>query len=103
MSSRRLFLSAVIAGGAGIVLSANAEAQTVQPSPSASPPSKPPSEVALATAKEMRRYDSKLTDADIANIAGQIDDNNKAGAKLNPASKRLKNSDEPVTTLRVAR
>jgi hypothetical protein len=50
----------------------------------------------------MRRFDPKLTDAEVANIAGQIDGNWKSGERLNPKGKRLKNSDEPVTAIHPA-
>jgi len=46
----------------------------------------------------MRRFDPKLTDADIDKIAHAIDDNAKGAAALNPKKSRLRNSDEPVTT-----
>ena len=46
----------------------------------------------------MRRFDSTLSDAELATIATQIDDNATAGAVLNPKKQRLKNSDEPATT-----
>ncbi|MBC5816503.1 MAG: hypothetical protein GIW97_08175 [Candidatus Eremiobacteraeota bacterium] len=106
MSSRRLFLRTTLASGASLLLATKAQAQTspaAAPASTPTPASKPPSAVALAQANDMRRYDPKLTDADIANIAGQIDGNLKSGARLNPRGKRLKNSDEPVTTIHPCR
>ena len=44
----------------------------------------------------MRRFDPKLSDAEVATIAAAIDDNAGAGAALNPKKHRLKNSDEPA-------
>ena len=63
--------------------------------------SKPPSDVALATAWAMRRFDPKLTDDQIDTIARAIDENASAGARLNSKKKRLRNADEPVTTFAV--
>ena len=62
---------------------------------------KAPSAVALATARTMRRFDAKLSDAEIETIAQGIDANAKAGAALNPKKKRLRNGDEPVATFAV--
>ncbi|GAC1658598.1 MAG: hypothetical protein NVS9B12_11130 [Vulcanimicrobiaceae bacterium] len=102
MSSRRLFLGAALAGGAGLLLSKEAGAQsTATPTPAPTPSAAPLSAIALATALDMRRYDPKLTDADIKNIATQIDANAKASKRLNPHGSRLSNSDEPVTIVRV--
>ncbi len=63
--------------------------------------SKPPSEAALATSRTMRKFDAQLSDAEIETIARGIDENATAGARLNPKNKRLRNSDEPVTTFTV--
>ncbi len=59
---------------------------------------KPPSAAALAVAATMRRFDPKLSDAQVERIARDIDDDNGAGARLNPKKARLKNWDEPVTS-----
>lgn len=64
--------------------------------------SKSPSDAALASARAMRRFDSKLTDEQIETIALAIDKNAAAGARLNPIKKRLRNADEPVTTFAVS-
>ncbi len=101
-----MFLQTTLASGASLVLAAKAQAQSspaAAPAATPTPAPKPPSAVALAQANAMRRYDTKLTDADIANIAAQIDGNIKSGARLNPREKRLKNSDEPVTMIRPCR
>ena len=100
MPNRRHFLTSAAAVGASAVLAAKAQAQTTPvPAPSISPAPKPPSAVALALANDMRRFDPKLTDAQISNIAGQIDGNLKSGVRLNPRGKRLANSDEPITSI----
>ncbi|MFN2529179.1 MAG: hypothetical protein ABR584_10740 [Candidatus Baltobacteraceae bacterium] len=99
-------MQTTLASCASLVLAAEAQAQTsAVPTPKVTPTAapKPASAVALAQANDMRRYDPKLTDADIANIAGQIDGNLKSGARLNPVGNRLKNSDEPLTRIRSCR
>lgn len=96
MSGRRQFLTAIAGGSAAVLLARGAHAGI--PPPTASPA---PSGNALAFAQQMRAYDPKLTDAEISNIAKQIDDNLKSGKQLNPASKRLVNGDEPATVFRV--
>ncbi|MDP9017838.1 MAG: hypothetical protein M3N19_05935 [Candidatus Eremiobacteraeota bacterium] len=103
MASRGFFLKAALAGGAATVFSSQARADVPPPQPSPSPTAaaKPPSATASAMAQDMRRYDPKLTDENIQNIATQIDANAKAAGKLNPRNNRLKNSDEPVSQIRV--
>ena len=96
MSGRRQFLTAIAGGSAAVMFARGAQADIPPPTPSPAP-----SGNALAFAQHMRAYDPKLTDADIATIAKQIDDNGKAGKQLNPASKRLANGDEPATIFRV--
>lgn len=100
MPNRRRFLTAAASTGAAVLLSASANAAT--PSPPAPTASAPPSDAAMSIARGMRDYDPKLSDADVLSIAQQIDDNWKSGKRLNPKNKRLKNSDEPVTILRVS-
>lgn len=83
-------------------LAANAVPETPRPDPRAKTDAKPPSAAAHAVALTMRRFDSNLTDAQIETIAVAIEAHNAAGASLNPMKKRLRNSDEPVTTFLVA-
>ncbi len=45
----------------------------------------------------MRRFDAKLSDAQIAKIAAGIASAHAAGKALNPKKKRLKNADQPAT------
>ena len=102
MPNRRRFLSVLAASGAAVALSTDAQGASPAPAPSAAPTaSPPPSDAALAIARGMRAYDAKLSDDEVTSIAQQIDDNWKSGKRLNPRNKRLKNSDEPVTILRV--
>ncbi len=49
----------------------------------------------------MREYDPHLTEKQLHDIAGGIDDNLKVGARINPKGRALKNSDEPATTFAV--
>lgn len=127
MKNRKSFLAMLSVTGVSLSLAARAEAQPTssasQALPTSAPASSPassasatpisaateaaatpasgatkaPSAEALATARTMRRFDAKLTDAQIETIARGIDGNAIAGARLNPKKKRLRNSDEPVT------
>lgn len=63
----------------------------------------PPSSAALAKAGEMRRFDAKLSDAEIETIARRIDANAKLAKSLNPKKRRLRNCDEPVTSFEVSK
>jgi len=74
-----------------------------------SPDAEPPSAAALAAAEGMRRFDPRLSDAEIARIAAGIDEQRANGARCSGADetgatkqKRLSNADEPVTCFRVA-
>jgi len=107
MRNRKHFIATVAATGAALAL-ARSEAAAAESTPTASGamPSpaaseKPPSAVALAVAAGMRRFDPKLSDAEIAGIAKDIDENSQLGAALNPKKKRLRNSDGPVTIFTV--
>lgn len=119
MADRRSFLGAVSGIAATVLLARDADAQTAPaapvspaialpasaspaPAPSASP--KPASPQAAAIAASMRRFDSALSDADVATIAQGIDANRAGAARLNPRkATALKNGDEPVTRFAVAR
>jgi len=112
MKNRKQFIVTVAATGAALsVARTESPAQTAPArvdaspagagAPSAKPSEKPPSAAALAIAVAMRRFDPKLSDAEVASIAKQLDDNARAGAALNPKKKRLKNSDQPVTIFTV--
>jgi|GEM_PF-1484692 len=101
MKTRKTFLAALGAAGASLAVAARADAEaTPSPAPSATA-SAPPSASALALAETMRRFDRKLTSADIAAIARGIDDNAKAAAAPAARKPALKNSDEPVATFAV--
>ncbi|GAC1501688.1 MAG: hypothetical protein NVS1B14_06190 [Vulcanimicrobiaceae bacterium] len=102
MPDRRRFLTAVASTGAAVMLSKRVQAASPAPAPPpAVTPSPKPSGEALRMAEGMRAFDPTLTAGEITNIAQQIDDNVHSGKGLNPKAKRLKNSDEPVTILRV--
>lgn len=112
MADRRSFIGAVSGVAATVLLAGQAEAQapppeappkssplpSAQPSPSASASPKPASELAVAIAASMRRFDSNLSDKDLDTIAHAIDGNRRGAARLNPKKATgLKNADEPVT------
>jgi hypothetical protein len=108
LRNRKQFLTTVGATGAALALTQGARASAADPSPVPSPPppspaatEKPISAAARATAATMRRFDPKLSDAEIERIARDIDDGASAGEALNPKKKRLRNGDEPVTTFAV--
>jgi hypothetical protein len=110
MTDRKAFLARLGVTGMLFAATRAANAQTASPaaslpSPEAAAPPAPaakkakgPSAASVAIAATMRRFDAKLTDAELATIATQIDENAGAGAVLNPKKRRLKNSDEPATT-----
>ena len=101
MSTRKSFLSAAASVAAIVAARANAAAApSPSPAPTPSAP-KPPSEAARAIALRMRRFDAKLSDAEIDTIARGIDDNWSGAAPLNPKGKALRNSDEPDTSFSV--
>ncbi len=60
-----------------------------------------PSKAALALALGMRVFDATITDAQLDEIARGIDRSRAAGAALSPKKKRLANSVEPLTAVRV--
>ena len=97
MKTRRSFLTAVAAGGAGLSLAASdpAAAQS-SPAPGPSSSAAPPSAAALALAAAMRGFDPALADEQIVAIAHGIDANRLAAAKLDAKKPRLRNGDEPV-------
>jgi hypothetical protein len=105
MKNRKEFLATVAATGAALLARGEAPATTPTPAASGGKPSpapqKPPSAAALAVAATMRRFDPKLSDAEIAGIAKDIDESAQLGAALNPKKKRLRNSDGPVTIFTV--
>jgi len=94
-----------IAAAASVPLVAAAPAppspQPSVPSAKPSPPQKKVSAVARDLAERMRDFDPGLSDKQIEDIASGIDDNLKAGRRVNPKGRALKNSDEPVTTFEV--
>ena len=120
MTDRKRFLATLSASGALLAGAARAaSAAPASPTPpagsgaepapstaaSSAPPAKPgpkgPSAAALAVAGSMRRFDPKLTDAEVATIAKNVDDLWASGAALNPKKAPLHNWDEPVTVFAV--
>lgn len=97
MSTRKNFLGAAASLGAVIAASRGATAAAT-PAPSATPApaeQKPPSEAARAFAARMRKFDAKLSDAELETIARGIDDAWSAGSRINAKGKELRNADEP--------
>ena len=109
MADRRSFLGAVSGAAASVLLAAPAGAQAgappaASPLPSASPAAKPASPLATATAETMRRFDARLSDADLRTIAQGIDALRHEGGRLNPhRATALKNADEPALRFAVER
>jgi hypothetical protein len=111
LRNRKQFLTTVSATGAALAFAAGGRASAAgadadaSPAPSAAPSPAPteklPSASALAVAAAMRRFDPKLSDAEIERIARDIDDGAGLGTALNPKKKRLRNGDEPVTSFAV--
>ena len=96
MSTRKQF----IAAAAAVPLVAAAPSpQPAAPAPTPTPSPKPRqiSEAAKALAAQMRKFDSKLSDKEIEEIAAGIDGNLKIGGAVNPHGTYLKNWNEPVT------
>ncbi len=93
MSTRKQF----IAAAASVPLIAAAPSAT----PSPAPTKRPVSEAAKALAARMRKFDSALTDGEVETIAAGIDENLRAGERVNPHGTALKNWDEPVTVFEV--
>ncbi len=110
MKSRKGFLHRAAAVGISVAFSASAkpasacDAASADAAPSATPVSKSatkaPSEAARAQAAGMRRFDPKLSDADLDTIARGIDAA-AAGSALGGGKHPLRNGEEPVTTFAV--
>lgn len=99
MSTRKDFLTA--AAAVPLIAAAPPSPQPTAPGPTPSPKKPQISEAARALAARMRQFDSSLSDKEIEEIAAGIDDNLKAGSRINPHGTLLKNWDEPVTTFEV--
>ncbi len=103
MKSRKSFLRRATAAGVSLAFAASAkpaDARETAPaarSPRPEPARKPPSETARAQAASMRRFDAKLTDAELDTIARGID-GAAAGAVLGGGKHPLRDGEEPVTT-----
>ena len=97
MSTRKNFLGAAASLGAAIAASRSGAAATgASPAPSASmAPQRPPSDAARAFAARMRKFDAKLSDAELDGIARGIDDEWSSGSRINAKGNVLRNSDEP--------
>lgn len=97
MSTRKQFIAAAVS------VPLVAAAPSPQPAATTTPSPKPRqiSDAAKALAAQMRTFDSALSDKELEEIAAGIDDNLKAGARVNPHGTFLKNWNEPVTVFEV--
>ena len=96
-SSRKDFLAAASAAGAGFALTG--ATPSVAPTPTPTPA---PTAFARDVAERMRRFDAHLSDAQIDDIARQVDGLDKLGAQLRPKGHGLVNADPPSPQFRVA-
>lgn len=99
MASRRSFVASAAASlGALIVPPTPAP----RPHPAHSPaPHHNVSPAAHDLALQMRQFDPRLSDAEVATIARGIDANLNVGKDVNPRGKVLHNWDEPATIFEV--
>ncbi len=100
-STRKQFLAAAGLVGASLLAPTSVEAQSA-PSPAPSPSATPaPSPAARAFAERMKRFDSSLTDAQLDEIAGGIDQLYTLGGDLRPKGHGLINADPPTPQFEV--
>lgn len=90
-STRKAFLAAASAAGAGFALGEPAQAK----------PAKPASALAHDFAERMKRFDPHLSDAQVKSIALQIDQLEGLGTQLRPKGRGLSNGDAPSPQFRV--
>lgn len=98
MGDRRGFLAALGATGTLLVRPHAADAAV----PEAPLALRADDDAARAAAASMRRFDPRLTDADVAKIAKAIEASRKEARALNPHASPLRNGDEPATTFAAA-
>jgi hypothetical protein len=101
--TRKAFLAAVSAAGAGLALTGTSQAQQT-PSPLASPSAKPAkaaSPLAKAYAERMRSFDPQLTDKQVDDIAHQMDQVYDLRHALRPKHQGLSNGDAPTPQFKV--
>jgi len=94
-STRKAFLAAASAAGAGLALGEPAQAQT--PAPAASPAST----LAQDYAERMKRFDPHLSGEQLQSIAHQVDQLGDLRAQLRPKGHGLSNADAPSPQFRV--
>ncbi len=97
-STRKIFLAGAALGvGAALVPGLAVVEATPEASPTPMPsPTPTPSPAALDLARSMRRFDPKLSDAQIHAIAQGIEQGYGFGAALNAHGTVLHNGDAPV-------
>jgi hypothetical protein len=96
--TRKAFLGAASVAGISLLISSKAAAQSPSPTPTATPA---PSPAARAFALRMRRFDPHLTDAQIDEIAQNIDQDYAFGSDLRSKTSVLHNGDAPTPEFRV--
>ncbi len=99
-STRKEFLAAAGLVGASLLAptAAHADTPTPAPSPSATPA---PSPAARAFAQRMKAFDATLTDAQLENIAGDVEQLYELGGQLRPKGHGLVNADPPAPQFEV--
>ncbi|MDE2481048.1 MAG: hypothetical protein KGN02_02515 [bacterium] len=99
-STRKQFLAAAGLVGASLLAPTSVEAQASSPSPapSATPA---PSPAAQAFAQRMKSYDASLSDAQIDEIAANVDQLFGLGKDLRPKGHQLVNGDPPTPQFEV--
>lgn len=97
--TRKEFLVAAMAAGAGFSQTDNAQAQT--PSPAAKATAAP-SSLARAFAERMRQFDPHLTEKQLNDVAHQIDQGFDVRSALRPKGRGLSNGDAPAPQFEVS-
>lgn len=97
-ATRKAFLAAASAVGAGLAVKGAAQAQSPSPAPTATPAA---SAYAREFAQRMRHFDARLTDAQLDDIAHQVDQLSDFRSALRPKGHGLSNGDAPSPQFRV--
>jgi len=101
MSTRKEFIAAAATAPLLAAAPSSPPAATPSPAPAATPKKRQISQAARALAARMRSFDASLSDKELEQIAGGIDDNLKLGDRVNPHGTAIKNWDEPASEFEV--
>ena len=96
--TRKAFIAAVSAAGAGLALTGPTQAQTPSPSPKATAAASP---LARTYAQRMRTFDPQLSDKQLDDIAHQMDQVYGLRHELRPKGQGLANGDAPTPQFEV--